>query len=78
MVEGGMAQIDSLMTNSTLPGETRNTALNELVDKLLSDAKDMGLLGVYAHTKSKDVLKRAKSLGFQVIKQTIISKAVGE
>lgn len=78
LVEGRMAQIDSLMTNATLPGETRNTALVKLIDQLMSDAKDMGLIGVYAHTKAKDIIKRAKSLGFRIVKQTIIAKLVGE
>lgn len=78
MLEGGFAQIDSLMTNADIPSETRHKALIVLIDKLIQDAKDMKLKGIYAHTRDKGTITRAKSLGFHVIPETIIGLSLQE
>lgn len=76
MVEGGFAQIDTLMSNADLPSALRHEALCLVVDQLIADAKQKGIKGLYAHTKSKDVIKRAKLLGFKLLHQKIIVLAL--
>lgn len=76
MVEGGFAQIDTLMTNADLPGALRHEGLTLVVDQLIAYAKFKGVKGLYAHTKSKDVIKRAKLLGFKILHQKIIILAL--
>jgi hypothetical protein len=72
MVEGGFAQIDTLVTNGRCPPDVRHAAVSAVVDALVSEAKALKLRGIMATTKDAGVLKRAEALGFKIISQTLI------
>lgn len=66
LIEGGYCQIDTLVSNpNARPGE-RNRALKTVVDRLIQDAKGMGIKGIVSWTDSHDVVRRAVSIGFRV------------
>jgi hypothetical protein len=67
------AQIDTLCSNKYLGSIVRHQGVSTVVDALIEDAKRLKLEGIICHTKHKDVLERAKSLGFHVIPETIIA-----
>lgn len=71
-LEGGYAQIDTLVTNRDLPSDMRHEGLTKLVDKLIFHAKHMQLKGLICMTKDEGILSRAQSLGFKVIDQKVI------
>lgn len=72
-VEGGIAQIDTLTSNPYFGSQIRHEGIRVVVDSLIEDAKDLKLQGIIAFTKDEGVLNRAKSIGFNVVDQTIIS-----
>jgi hypothetical protein len=73
MVEGGYAQIDTLVSSASLSSEMRHEGVSKVVDALIQAARDLGLKGVYAHTSDEGVVKRAAALGFKHVPQMIIA-----
>lgn len=73
IVEGGYAQIDTMVTNPSLEPYVRNEGLTLLIETLIQTAKDMKLKGIYALTVDKSVLLRAEETGFQVIDHKIVA-----
>lgn len=67
MVEGGFAQIDTLMTNAMQPAKMRDDTINLVVDRLIKEAKSLNLNGVLATSKDENTLKRALSIGFHIV-----------
>jgi hypothetical protein len=72
MVEGGFAQIDTLVTNPNITGDVRNEGLTLLVDTLIKTAKDMELKGIYSMTTNGSIIDRALKLGFFVSNHVVI------
>jgi hypothetical protein len=72
LVEGGFAQIDTLVTNPNLVGDVRNEGLTLLVDTLIKTAKDMELKGIYSMTTDSSIIDRAMKLGFFVSNHVVI------
>ena len=73
-VEGNIvAQLDCLTSNPFFGSQIRHEGISGVVDRLITDAKDMKLQGIIAFTRDNGVLARAKSIGFNVISQTLIS-----
>ena len=64
MVEGGMAQLDGLCTNPTLPGAQRHEAIDLVVAKCLEEAKARGITKVYALSVDEGILVRSQKHGF--------------
>jgi hypothetical protein len=64
MIEGGFAQIDTLVSNGDLPSEMRHEGLTKLVDRIIETAKEKQLLGLMCLTRDEGILNRAESLGF--------------
>lgn len=77
-VEGGYAQIDTLVSNPYFGSLIRHDGINKVVATLINDAKDLNLIGIIAFTEDKSVIIRAKTLGFQVVNQEIISLSFHE
>jgi hypothetical protein len=73
-VEGNVvAQIDCLVSNPYYGSIIRHQAISGVVDRLITDAKEMKLKGILAFTKDGSVLKRASELNFQVVNQIIMA-----
>jgi hypothetical protein len=73
VVEGGFGMIDTLVTNPTIPAETRHRALTELVDRLIEDGKiQCGMKAIFSHTQDPSVIKRAEGVGFSVLPESVI------
>lgn len=72
MIEGGFGQIDTLVTNADLPGETRHLGVTAVVDKLIEVAKHLKLKGIISLTVDNGVLSRAEAIGFKVVPETVI------
>ena len=73
-VEGGYAQIDGLVSNADVDSDIRHEHMTKLVDKLIEDAVNLGIIGLVCYTDNQDVLKRAKGLGFIVTSKIVIVK----
>ena len=73
LIEGGYAQIDSLISNGQLNSTTRHQGIELIVNTLIAKAKENRLKGLICHTKDKSILERAMALGFEVVPQVIIS-----
>lgn len=71
-VEGGYAQIDTLVSNKQMPAEMRHIALAGIVDALINEAKHLKLKGIISFTSDESVLLRAVATGFQVSSQAVI------
>lgn len=71
-VEGGYAQIDCLTSNPYFGSQVRNEGISKVIDNIIEEAKVLGLHGILGFTEDFGVLQRAKSLGFQVVEQTLI------
>lgn len=69
MVEGGFAQIDTLVSNAEYSSEMRHLAISTVVDKLIEEAKKLNLHGILATSKDESTIKRAVSIGFHVISE---------
>jgi hypothetical protein len=72
IVEGGYAQIDSLVSNADAPAEMRNKGINLVVDSLINKAKELKLKGIISFTSDKSVVLRAVDIGFHVSNQVVI------
>lgn len=73
MVEGGIGQIDTLVSNPAFDSHCRNWALEDVISALISKAKDLKLKGILSYTADKSVLMRAEALGFRILPQTVIA-----
>lgn len=71
-LEGGYAQFDTFVTNPHFGSKVRNDAINFIVNALMEDAKSLKLKGILAVSEDKGIISRAKLLGFQEIKQTLL------
>jgi len=72
-VEGGYAQIDTLVSNAHFGGLIRHEGIKKVVDALIEDAKALRLRGIVSFTGDSGVLKRAEALGFHVVNQQLIA-----
>ena len=68
-----MAQIDGLTSNPMFGSLLRHEGLRQVVDRIIQDAKDLKLQGLYAFTEDQGVLKRAMNLGFKSHSHNLIS-----
>ncbi len=73
MVEGGYAQIDTLVTNGGLSSQMRHEGVSLVVEQLITAAKELKLKGIYAHTKDEGIMRRAADLGFRHVPEIIIA-----
>lgn len=73
IVEGGYAQLDTLVTNGDLSSDMRHEGVAMVVNSLIERAKDLKLKGILAFTQDQGVLLRAAALGFKLVPQTIIA-----
>lgn len=73
MVEGGYAQIDTLVTNPSLDPEVRSKGIDLVVEKLINTAKDMKLEGIYALTLHKNIISRAEAIGFRITDYKVVA-----
>lgn len=73
MVEGGYAQIDTLVSNKHMPSHMRHEGLSMVVDSLIKRSKDLKLKGLICLTGDKGILMRADTLGFHVVDQHVIA-----
>lgn len=77
-VEGGYAQIDTLVSNTYYGSLIRHEGINKVLSALIQDAKDLKLNGIIGFTKDDGVLARVKSMGFQVLNYNIVSLSLLE
>jgi hypothetical protein len=73
-LEPCFAQIDTLTSSRFFGSEIRHLGIDMVVNALLEDAKRLKLHGIVAHTSDEGILKRAQSIGFHIVQQTIIAK----
>lgn len=79
MVEGGFAQLDTLVSNSKKPSEMRHLGISRCVEELIQEAKKLKLHGILATSKDETTITRALSLGFRVItEQKLIALSLKE
>lgn len=72
-VEGGYAQMDTLVSNPYFGSLIRNDGIIKVVSSLIEEAKVLRLEGIVAFTKDEGVLKRALSIGFIEVNQQLIA-----
>lgn len=73
-VEGDeLAQFDGFTSNPYFGSQIRNKAINEVIERLMIEAKDLKLKGIYAFTVDKSILERAIKLGFKLTSYALIS-----
>lgn len=66
MVEGQIAYMDSLVSNSRLSSGIRHEAFKKVVSGLIEEARSMKLLGIIGSTSDEGMLRRAVDVGFKV------------
>lgn len=66
-VEGGYAQLDTLVSNPHFGSQIRHIAIGKVVSALLDEAKLLELEGVIAFTNDYSVITRAEAIGFHVL-----------
>jgi len=71
-LEPCFAQIDTLCSYKFFGSKVRHEGIKLVVDALIEDAKRLKLEGILAFSQDTGVLKRAESLGFTTIPQTLI------
>lgn len=76
MLEPCYAHIDTLVSNAKCSSELRHLGVSSVVDKLLLDCQFLGLKGVISHIQDKNLIKRAKLLGFRVVNEKILVKSI--
>ena len=77
LIEGGYAQIDTLVSNPTTPSVVRHKAISQIVNNCVEDARWMRLKGIVSYTRDESVLKRAIAIGFQAMPDIVISLNLG-
>lgn len=73
-VEGGFAQIDTLVSNPAFGSQVRHEGIRLVVDALMYDANKLKLKGIIAFTTDQGVLSRAETYGFKDLNQKVIGK----
>lgn len=68
-----MAQLDGLTSNPFFGSQIRHKGITEVVNRLVTDAKDLKLKGIIAFTSDCSVIKRAEDIGFLKISHQVIS-----
>lgn len=63
-VEGGYAQVDGLCSNPEAASETRDKALDTVINHILRDAKSIGITQIISFTQNEHTLLRAIRHGF--------------
>ena len=71
-VEGGYAQIDTLVSNPYFGSQIRHDGIDKVVDWLINDAKDLKLNGILAFTSEESIIARAKDKGFTELDHKVI------
>jgi len=71
-VEGGYAQIDTLVSNPYFGSQIRHLAIDKVVDWLINDAKELKLSGILAFTLEESIINRAKERGFTILEHNIL------
>lgn len=72
-VEGGIGHLDGLVSNAYFGSLVRHEGVKLVVDTLLKEAKSLKMKGIIATTADEGILKRAISLGFHIVPQTVIA-----
>jgi len=72
-VEGGYAQLDTLVSNPYYGSLIRHEGIDKVVKALIEDSKDLKLHGIIAFSEDSGVLSRARSMGFHEINQSLIA-----
>lgn len=78
LVEGGYAQIDTLVSNAELPSQTRHEGISLVVNSLIDTAKELKLKGIMAITDNKSVVIRGESIGFKVLHECVLVRTLQE
>lgn len=73
MVEGGFAQIDTLVSNAKYGSIDRNNAISDVVYHLLEAAKQLKVKGIVCYTEIPSIISRAKELGFTKLNHQVIA-----
>lgn len=73
LVEGGFAQVDSIVTNPKVRGEFRHRANDALFTKLIEKAKELELKGIVGQSVDKGTLMRAEKHGFTASAHVMMS-----
>ncbi len=71
-VEGNYGQLDGLATNPDFPGDMRSEAIDLVVQKIFTKAKEMKLKALLSFSKDKNTLIRSKKFGFKEVPETVI------
>jgi len=71
-VEPFYAQIDTLVSCGYFGSQIRHEGIKITVDSLVLEAKRLKIQGILAFTADSGILKRAQSIGFKIISQTLI------
>jgi len=66
-VEGGYAQMDTLVSNPYFGSQIRHLAIDKVVKSLIEDAKTLDLEGIVAFTSDSGILNRALSMNFNIL-----------
>lgn len=77
-VEGGYAQIDTLVSNKDMPADMRHEALAKVVETLVTTAKSLKIKGIISYTQDKSVVMRAVATGFNVTPNVVIALKLQE
>ncbi len=72
-IEGGFAQLDTLVSNKDYPPHIRHEALDSIVHTLLSTGKALGIKGIISLSVDEGIVKRAISLGFAATPQFVLT-----
>lgn len=72
-VEGGYAQIDTLVSNPYYGSIIRHEGIKKVTDALQEEAKLLKLHGIIAFTKDTGVLSRADAEGWHKVSETLIA-----
>lgn len=77
-IEGGYAQIDTLVTNPEFGPIDRSVSIMMVYGKILDSAKKLKIPGLIVITENDSVINRALDCGFKKIKQTLLGLPLGE
>lgn len=73
-MEGGFAQIDSLVTNPIASPEDRDQALDLIYSTLIDTARSIGIKALMGFTTNKNTLTRSLRHGFTISDHTFLTK----
>lgn len=72
-VEGGIAQIDTLVSNPTSTGEERHCAIDLVVEKVLEKAKKLNINGILFTSEDSGTIMRSHKYGFKKTRLTLMA-----